>query len=70
MCDEVRYEGAIAGYDLASSVGSCNFCNLSRTDERVWVVNSRSKHCVTSVRLCEKCMSELRKTKRGGLKVR
>lgn len=62
MCDEVKYEGAIADYRLMSSVGSCNFCNR-RVDERVWVVNSRSDHCVTSVRLCEKCMSELRKTK-------
>ncbi len=62
MCDEVKYEGAIGGYELVSSVGSCNFCNR-RTDERVWAVGSRSANCSLRVRLCEACMAQLRETK-------
>jgi hypothetical protein len=60
-----------ASWESTANSGGCNFCTRN-TERMVWVVRSNDEHRHLEIRMCAKCMTELRKQthnesmKRGG----
>ena len=39
--------------------GGCNFCTREK-EEMIWVISSKDEHRHLEIRLCDKCMNEIR----------